>query len=238
MQEWYGGAGGTAGGSSTLIIDLKDMKEKAWAAAAAADSNVIAPTTTDLNGTNLPTIRYTITTSAVGAAGSAGYTFTSGGWHSQPGGIGGMGYVTESGVLSQLNLDSLAADFTVNQSTSETITIAGGTGITTVGNGAEGSSSITINLDNVSVANGGTGSTSASGARTNLGLGTISTLSSINNSNWSGTGLSIANGGTGASTADAARDALDIQVIIEPENSGAPTATEFTNANAIFVVQY
>ena len=257
-QEWYGGAGGTAGGSSTLIIDLKDMKEKAWAAAAAADSNVTAPTATDLNGTNLPTIRYTITTSAVGAAGAAGYTYTGGGWHSQPGQIGGMGYITESGVLSQLNLDSLAGvsaqnsliqisadggsnpNFTLDQASAETINFKGGTGITTAGTDSSSTpaNTITINLDNVSIANGGTGSTSASGARTNLGLGTISTLGSISNSNWSGTDLSIANGGTGASTADAARDALDIQVHIEAETAGAPSVADFTNANAIFVVQY
>ena len=42
--------------------------------------------------------------------------------------------------------------------------------------------------------------TSASTARTNLGLGSLSVLNSVNNGNWSGTALTAGNGGTGATT--------------------------------------
>ena len=62
----------------------------------------------------------------------------------------------------------------------------------------------------LSTAYGGTGATSAAAARTNLGLGTLSTLSSINlGSNVTGT-LGIANGGTGATSAAAARTQLGL----------------------------
>lgn len=70
----------------------------------------------------------------------------------------------------------------------------------------------------LSVAQGGTGSTTASGARTNLGLGTIATQASsavsITGGSVSGiTDLAVADGGTGASTAADARTNLGLGTI-------------------------
>lgn len=71
--------------------------------------------------------------------------------------------------------------------------------------------SISLNGLNTSVPisfTGGSAGTNAVTTRTNLGLGTLSTLNTVNNANWSGTALSVANGGTGSTTASDARTNL------------------------------
>jgi hypothetical protein len=100
---------------------------------------------------------------------------------------GGTGSNAAAGARTNLGLG------TISTQNANSVTITGGsiTGIT-----------------DLAVADGGTGASTAGDARTNLGLGSLAVLSSINNSNWSGTALAVANGGTGATDAATARSNL------------------------------
>lgn len=62
----------------------------------------------------------------------------------------------------------------------------------------------------LAVGSGGTGATTASGARTALELGALAVLSTVDNSVWSGAPLATSNGGTGATTISTARSNLGL----------------------------
>jgi len=126
----------------------------------------------------------------VTAAGTAGQVLTSGGAAADPAwGTPTVGDITSIVSGTGLSGGATGGDVTLSVDASQTQVTAVGTITTGVWSATD-----------VAVAAGGTGSGTAAGARTNLGLGSLATLSTVNNANWSGTDLSVLNGGTGTSS--------------------------------------
>jgi hypothetical protein len=173
-----------------------------------------------INGTDVLTgsaLGSGITSSSLTSVGTIG----TGTWQGSTIGLlyGGTGATTASGARSNLGL-VIGTDVQAYNATLATVaagTYTGSTSITTLGTISSG----TWNGTTIAVANGGTGATSASSARTNLGLAigtdvqaynstlaavaagtytgstSITTLGTIATGTWSGTTIATTKGGTG-----------------------------------------
>ena len=126
--------------------------------------------------------------------------------------------------------NDLADTVTVKNTTGTGVTVASGAKAFVFNDGTNVVEATNLSgFGTVPIASGGTGATTASGARTNLGLGTLATLNTINNDNWSGTDLAVTNGGTGASDAATALSNLG-----GVTTAGARSALSFTPGSGAY----
>lgn len=140
---------------------------------------------------------------------------------------GGTGATTDTNARSNLGLGTAdnpqfnsinighASDTTLGRSGAGDLTI-------------EGNVIYRLNGTDVAIADGGTGASTESQARINLGLSALATASSVNLSTQVTNTLPIANGGTGQTTANAALNAI---LPSQSTNSGKYLKTDGTNTS-------
>ena len=144
-----------------------------------------------------------------------------------------------AGTMNNWRLEINSLQGTVSDDT--IFQIAEGTGISIVRSadspGGNSRQTATVNIDNVAVANGGTGATTASGARTNLGAASSGANSDITSITGLTTDLTIAQGGTGASTAATALSNLGgLPLTADISASGSGFTIASTDAGKILVM--
>ena len=111
--------------------------------------------------------------------------------------------------------------------------VSGGTtGLTTSGGPVTGSGTITL-AGTLVVANGGTGSTTASGARTNLGAAASGANNDITSLSALSTAITVAQGGTGSTTAAGARTNLGLGTIATQNANALSIQTPTINSAQI-----
>jgi hypothetical protein len=226
------GGGLTLKGATDKTFNWVDATD-AWTSS--ENMNLLTGKVYEINGTSVlsgTTLGSGVTGSSLTSVG----TIATGTWQGTAVGVsyGGTGSTTASGARTALGV-AIGSDVQAYNATLASVaggTYAGDDSITTVGTIAAG----TWNGTSIAVANGGTGSTTASGARTALGVAigsdvqaysstlgavaggtytgssSITTLGTITTGTWTGTAIAVANGGTGSTTASSARTALGLAI--------------------------
>lgn len=173
-------------------------------------------------------------TLAVANGGTGQTTYTDGQLligNSSTGGLAKATITAGSGITVTNGNGSITIASTAGGGTVTSVDASGGTtGLSFTGGPVTGSGTLTLG-GTLALANGGTGATSASGARLNIGAAASGANSDITSLTGLTTALSIGQGGTGATSATAARAALSAAAA--GANSDITSITGLTTALSV-----